>query len=419
MGNNGQTGTIELKNRGYYVRFRMSDGARKSIYICPESGPGAMDKAAREKRKLEIIESAGVNGNLSQEFVETGITFKAAANAWMNRIQTRSRNPIKPATAKGYSSYLNGHLLPELGNIPLAQVNNKQVRFLVEKLKAKGLSAKMIVEIVAVVKLVVASVTDDNGEPLYARKWNHDFIDLPVVKQSKQNRASFSPEQVQAIIEKASGRYRVLFALLAGTGLRIGEALAIELGPASDEATTLSKDCKTLYVRKSVWNGQKQEPKTQNAVRDIDICSPLAAILKDYIGDRDNGYLFASDSGRPLLQRNISRDGLEKILFGQELQNSKGKVVESIKGVLGDHHKNGGYGFHSFRRFRVTHLRANATPEDILRFWTGHADKTITDRYSQMKQRIDLRKEQAEKAGLGFDIPAMELEKEELEACSK
>jgi integrase len=142
-------------------------------------------------------------------------------------------------------------------------------------------------------------------------------------------------------------------------------------------------------------------------------------MLRDYIGDRDSGFLFQSDSGRPLSPRNISRDSLEKILFGRELKNSKGKVVESVKGVAGKQHMNEGYGFHSFRRFRVTHLRSLAIPEDILTFWMGHADKTITDRYSQMKQRIDLRKEQAEKVGLGFEIPAMEPEKEELEACSK
>lgn len=417
MGNNGQTRTIELKNSGYYVRFRMTDSTRKSIYICPESGPGAMDKAAREKRKLEIIESAGVNGNLSREFVETGITFKAAANAWMNRIQTRSRNPIKPATAKGYSSYLTAHLYPEIANIPLAQVNNKQVKILVEKLKAKGLSAKMIVEIVAVVKLVVASVVDDeNGEPLYARKWNHEFIDLPVVNGAKQKRAVFSPEQVQAIVEKATGRYLILYALLAGTGLRIGEAVAIELGPQSDESTTLSKDCKTLYVRKSVWGGKKQDPKTQNAERDIDIGKSLAAMLRDYIGDRDSGFLFSSDSGRPLSPRNISRDSLEKILFGQQLKNSKGKIVESVKGVLGDHHKGSGYGFHSFRRFRETHLELAGLPQNLIDQQAGHKSKHISALYFK-PEKMEKRRQLIEEAGLGFEIPAVETQiQQEVEA---
>jgi hypothetical protein len=76
----------------------------------------------------------------------------------------------------------------------------------------------------------------------------------------------------------------------------------------------VSSDCKTLYVRQSVWNGKEQDPKTENAVRDVDVCSDLAVMLKDYIGNRTNGFLFHADSGKPLLQRNILRDGLNPIL---------------------------------------------------------------------------------------------------------
>jgi hypothetical protein len=54
-------------------------------------------------------------------------------------------------------------------------------------------------------------------------------------------------------MEHAKGRYRVLYALLAGTGLRIGEALAVWIN--DEEGTSIASDCKTLYVRKSIWNG--------------------------------------------------------------------------------------------------------------------------------------------------------------------
>ena len=54
-------------------------------------------------------------------------------------------------------------------------------------------------------------------------------------------------------------RYAIVFALLAGTGLRIGEALALK--PAD-----LSPDCRVLYVRRSIWHGKEQQPKTPNAV---------------------------------------------------------------------------------------------------------------------------------------------------------
>jgi integrase len=170
----------------------------------------------------------------------------------------------------------------------------------------------------------------------------------------------------------------VLYALLAGTGMRIGEALAIRLEDNDKDHTTISADCKIIHVRKSVWRGKEQEPKTDNAVRDIDVQTSLSAMLKEFIGSRTSSWLFQTKAGRPLSQRNVMRDSLHKL-----------KVP----------------GFHVFRRFRVTHLREQGTPEDILRFWIGHADKSITDRYSKMSMRIQTRKEWAEKAGLGFNLP--------------
>lgn len=61
-------------------------------------------------------------------------------------------------------------------------------------------------------------------------------------------------------------------------------------------------------------------------------------------------------------------------------------------------------GFHAFRRFRATHLRTMNVPEEIVRFWLGHADKTITDRYSKMAEDTDNRRKWSELAGLGFEV---------------
>jgi integrase len=65
-------------------------------------------------------------------------------------------------------------------------------------------------------------------------------------------------------------------------------------------------------------------------------------------------------------------------------------------------------GFHAFRRFRVTHLRKNMVPEDLIKFWIGHAPKTVTDEYSKVKNDVDFRREAADKVGLGFDLGQMD-----------
>ena len=66
--------------------------------------------------------------------------------------------------------------------------------------------------------------------------------------------------------------------------------------------------------------------------------------------------------------------------------------------------KHGIPGFHAMRRHRITRLRELGTPEDIVRFWSGHAGQGITDRYSKLAENIELRKEWALRAGLGFSL---------------
>lgn len=62
-------------------------------------------------------------------------------------------------------------------------------------------------------------------------------------------------------------------------------------------------------------------------------------------------------------------------------------------------------GFHGFRRFRVTHLRKRRVPENLLRFWIGHSNKSVTDRYDQVHGDLEFRRFTAASVGLGFELP--------------
>ena len=157
-------------------------------------------------------------------------------------------------------------------------------------------------------------------------------------------------------------RERTLNVLLGAAGMRIGEALGIEIDKH------FSDDFSTLLIRQKVWNGHVQSfLKTENGVRDIDLHPSIAKILKKFVGNRNSGFLFCSKSGNPLLQSNILRLSLHPIL--EELKQPKS-------------------GAHAFRRFRTTWLRKQNAPEDLIRFWLGHANKSVTDGYSKLKEDV-------------------------------
>ena len=382
----GQVGYEEIKGGWYHARFRMDVAGQekrvyKSVPICPVSGPGTLSKSERLRRRREIIAASGADTEEhfnKIEAVNHGVTFRKQSQWWLDHIQARKRKPIAPGTAQVWANHLSKWIDPLLGDLPLSEVNNLVVKGFVSKLSDAGLSAKSIHNMVQIVKMVVASSVNENGEQNYPRKWNHGFIDLPEIKHQKT--PTFTSETITSLLASTKKRrYRVLFALLGGTGLRVGEVLGIEIGKH------ISQDCKTLFVRQKVWKGRVQNfLKTGNGVREVDLDPSLAAMLKDLIGDRTSGFVFATKVGKPLSQRNLL------------------KVLHSTLEKM-EHNR---CGFHAFRRYRVTHLRKNRAPEDLIRFWMGHANRSISDSYSKVNEDVNFRLRVSEEIGLGFEIPS-------------
>src|SRR3984957_10439069 len=183
-------------------------------------------------------------------------------------------------------------------------------------------------------------------------------------------------EQLQRIIEAAEGQYRILFAVLAGTGMRIGEASGLHVDD-------LDLDNCVVHVRRGVWNGRELSPKTKNTIREIDIDPGLAALLKQHVGDKKAGRVFEARNGSPISGNNVLKRGLHPLLKRLGIQKA---------------------GLHAFRHSRVTMLRKRGTPEDLQKQWIGHSSLRTTDRYSHTDQELEYRRVAASKAGLSFTV---------------
>ncbi len=106
---------------------------------------------------------------------------------------------------------------------------------------------------------------------------------------------------------------------------------------------------RVMHVRHSQWNRELRDPRTAAGIREVDLHSSLAAMLREHIGTRNSGYVFKSSRGTPLGRSNVLRRSLHKIL--QEMGREK-------------------CGFHGFRRLRITHLRKQRVMEVLLRIWS-------------------------------------------------
>jgi hypothetical protein len=319
-----------------------------------------------ERAAAEKLEQLGINSK--QTFIETtsNITFKEQGEIWLKSLVNRRRNPLEQTTIDTRRYALDKWIYPFFDGKLLADVNNLAMRNFVEHIS--NLAPATIRDYSNIVKAVVASAMNENGEQLFPRTWNEEFIDAPLVKHQKQ--PSTDKKGMENILKEATGRYRVLYALLAGCGpLRAGEALGLEIGKH------ISGDCRTLYIRQKAKRGEIQPyMKTQNGERDVDLCASLAAMLKDFIGTRTSGLLFCTSTWRQILQDDILRDSLHPIL----------KKLEHVKG-----------GFNIFRRFRITELQTAECPKPLQHFWSGHAQTHVSERYTRRRRGRRRRPRQA------------------------
>lgn len=303
--------------------------------------------------------------------------FEQQAQEFIQRIQTRRRSPVRPATARIYQSYLDSRILPELGKLELSKIENGAAKSFISRLNETGLAATTINDIFKVVKLVIASALDQNGNELYPRTWNHDFIDLPVVQKADQNAPTLTPEKVTEAVRTANPQYGAMFMLLAASGLRVGECLALQVGPDDDRNSFWDSETSILHIRTTLVAGKVQNAcKTTAGTRQVD----LAPEVNEYLSKAPlspMGFLFQSRHGGPVrlktAYQHLAKAGIQE-------------------------------GFHAFRRFRVTHLESQNVPRGLVQFWLGHSGTTITDRYVKIGQDLQARREWATRAGIGFEL---------------
>lgn len=186
----GQNGCIQEDGNWYVVRFWKDVAGqekRRRIRerICPISGPSKLSASERKHKAKEIIEASGADSAEHFEKVvrsNRGITFREQAEIWLEQMQNRKRKPVAPSTLENWERCLRNWLNLNVGDMPLDAIGNLVLRNLGATMVKGGLGASAIRSYTNAVKMVVASAVNEEGDSLYPRKWNRDFIDLPRIR---------------------------------------------------------------------------------------------------------------------------------------------------------------------------------------------------------------------------------------------
>ena len=252
---------------------------------------------------------------------------------------------------------MNKWILSEIGDLPLVDVHNITVKPLVDDMK-KSLSARTVNKYVEYIGQIVSSLKDGRtGEPIHQRKWDRSVMDLPIVNPKRQRRPALRLDAISTLVSGSTGDEQALYVLLAATGMRISEALALE-------TKHFANDGQTIVVSQQV---DRDTPrilrylKTDAGAREVDVSTEVAEYLRGFISSK-SGLLFETRNGTPYLHNNLEQRWLTPRLQAMGIDEK-------------------GMGFHAFRRFRKTWLRGERCQEDINNFWMGHQPETMSELY--------------------------------------
>jgi integrase len=272
---------------------------------------------------------------------------------WLDEV---ARPRVRASTLKSYREIVEGHLVPELGRIPLAKLTPADVQTFLNGKQASGLSARRVQYLHAVLRRVLVT----------AERWGlvsrnvAKLVDAP--RAARHEITPLTPEQARRLIETSvTDRYRALWITALGTGLRQGELLALRWEDVDLKAGR-------LRVRDTLANVDGAltllEPKTDRSRRLVVLPEAVRVALQAHrtrqkldrlvAGSRwsDSGHVFATMLGRPHHAATISR-AFDQALARAELPDvrfhdlrhsaatfllSQGFGLEDVKNLPGSPH---------------------------------------------------------------------------------
>jgi integrase len=261
--------------RGAFWLFIDHHGRRKARRV----GVGKTGKKSAELAAIRIQARLAEGGDLSVLEPPAIIpSLKVYAERWLDGVAALR---CQPSTVELYRHRLTTRLLPALGSLPLTAITRERIKTLVaEQFRAgslrtegRSISPKTLRAVMSTLITVLNSAVEDGLIPSNpAARWGH------VVRADQaevEEVGVFTPEELTRLLEVTERDYSDAYPFilcLARTGLRLGEAMALQWADV-DFAQRI------LLVRRSARRGRTTIPKNGKARR-VDMSLQLSDVLR-------------------------------------------------------------------------------------------------------------------------------------------
>ena len=243
---------------------------------------------------------------------------KQTVGEWLGTwLETYVAPSVRPKTWESYESIIRVHLRPAFDQIELRDLQTNQIQRLIKSKLDAGLSARTIELILVTLK---SALKQAEREGLVTRNVA-DHIRKP--KKEQKDIRVLSVDEMNALTKVAmEDRWGPIFVTMLGTGLRIGEVVALSwknVSLAEDTLLVAQSSVSTTTASNTKRQTILQNPKTESGKRTIPLPENVVSVLKRWrikqlreklkLGKSytNSGRVFTSTTGTPLEQRNVSR----------------------------------------------------------------------------------------------------------------
>ena len=226
--------------------------------------------------------------------------------------ETYCKPQISPRTQEGYADRIYKHIIPELGQIPLNKLTQNDLQQFYARLKTSGrlirveqfgpgLSDRMV----RVCHASCRSALEKAVQEVLIRINPAIGCKLPP-KKSREMQVLTQEEMQRFLIQAKQDGYYELFLLELGTGMRLGEILALQWTDLNFRTGELRIDKSMCYLGGKL---QITEPKTKSSVRTVILPESLLEVLKRYKETINSRWMFPSPAkaDAPLTQNFVRR----------------------------------------------------------------------------------------------------------------
>ena len=310
---------------------KRSDGRWEGRYTAgrnPETGKpiyknvlGKTQAEVKAKLKAAIENSANLDVIKAEQYT-TG--------QWMDVwFENCAKIKVRPSSHQTYRGYIDNHIKPNIGDVPLSKLSSLHLQKLYKKLLAggrvdrieakgqpKGLSARTVRNI----NQVISSAMDFAKDQKLISSNPTDGCALPKLEHKEMK--TLPVEQLTSFLREAkeSGVFELYYIELA-TGLRRGELLGLRW-----EDIDLVQGSLRVQRQVARINGEVVEAplKTKNAYRTLPLSADAVGVLQEQRKKSGSSpYVFPSPTGGPIspdsvlhmLHRVLKRAGLSKVRF--------------------------------------------------------------------------------------------------------